>query len=269
MAAEELLGLAEELARAAGEIQRAGFRTFDPRDVSLKGRRNPVTEADLRSEQLIVEGILRRFPDHSVLGEEGGRRGGKGDYEWIVDPLDGTVNYTHGLPLFAAAIAVRHRQEFLASVIYNPILDEMYTAVAGGEATMNGVPIQVSAAPDLHEAMLATGFCYERNEVEDDNRGHFSDLIMLCRDIRRLGSAALDFAMVASGRIDAFWELHLSPWDLAAGTFLVERAGGRVTDLVGGSEVLARGDVVASNGTALHHELLGVLAKGETSEEDR
>ncbi len=256
-----VLDLAVELAHAAGEIQMRRFRSFDPREARLKGRRNPVTQSDVESEKRIVDGIRRAHPEARIVAEEGGVQDGSVDLEWIVDPLDGTVNYAHGLPVFAVSIAVLRRGRPLVSVVHAPALRDTYTAVAGEGAFLNGEPIKVSGCPAIHEALLATGFSYHRNQVEDDNVGHFDDLILQCRDIRRMGSAALDLAWVAAGRYDAFWELYLSPWDIAAGIHLVDEAGGRVTDLQGGSEVLKVGHLLASNGSALHEELLQILGR--------
>jgi len=255
---EQLVAAAEELAREAGEVCCRWFRSLDEDQVRFKGPRDPVTVADLEAERVLVEGIRRRFPAHSILAEEGGESPGEGDTQWIVDPLDGTVNFSHGLPLFAVAVAVRRRSQLLASVVHAPVLGETFCASLGGGATCNGQPIHVSSTASLGDALLATGFAYGRNEADDDNVGHFCDLILRCRDIRRMGSAALDFAQVAAGRLDGFWELHLAPWDVAPGALLVQEAGGSVTDFGGGAEVVETGTIVATNG-ALHAELQEIL----------
>lgn len=259
MAAPDLLAVARELAQRAGELHMKWWRTFDPADVKLKGRRNPVTEADVAAERLIVGELARRFPDHCVVAEEEGGRAASGDHEWIVDPLDGTVNFAHGLPIFCVSIAVRRGDELLAGVVHAAALRETYEAEHGGGARRNGAALRVSRNAELGEALLATGFAYRRNEVAENNVRPFTDLILRCRDIRRTGSAALDLASVAAGHYDAYWEPWLNAWDIAAGALLVAEAGGRVTDLAGGGDMLRRGDVLASNGTALHDVVLPIV----------
>ena len=259
-APRELLRTAREAALRAGEIQRRSFRTLDPSEVRLKGRRNPVTDADLRSEAVILEHLQRHHPGHTIVAEESGGVAGDGPYEWFVDPLDGTVNFSHGLPLFSVAIAVRRGSEWLASVIYAPVLHELYEASVGEGTTLNGRAVQVSRTTDLSEAFLGTGFCYRRNEVVDNNVAQFADLVLHCQDLRRLGSAALDLALVASGRYDGYWEPHLSSWDIAAGILLVREAGGTVTDMHGGDAILEQGKVVATNGH-FHEALLERLSR--------
>ncbi len=252
----ELLTTALELARAAGKLHLDLWRTFDPAAVTLKSRRNPVTAADLAAERLIVGELAHRFPTHRVVAEEEGGRAGSDQLTWYVDPLDGTVNFAHGLPLFAVSIGVCRGAELLAGVVHAAALGETYHAVKGGGAFRNGQPLHVSGTAEVRESLLATGFCYQRNEVAENNVREFSELVLRCRDVRRLGSAALDLALVAAGHYDAYWEPYLNAWDLAAGMLLVAEAGGRVTDLAGGGAMLRRGDVLASNGTALHATLL-------------
>ncbi len=253
---DELLRTALDLAREAGAIHLRHFRSFDPADVKLKGRRNPVTVADVEAERHIVGELARRFPDHRVVAEEEGGRAGGAEWTWYVDPLDGTVNFAHGLPIFAVSIGVCRGDEIVAGVVHAAALGETCSAVRGRGAFRNGAPLRVSRGCELREALLATGFAYQRNEVTDNNVAIFADLVLRCRDLRRLGSAALDLAFVAAGHYDAYWEPHLNSWDLAAGILLVTEAGGRVTDLAGGSSMLAQGSVLASNGTALHETLL-------------
>jgi myo-inositol-1(or 4)-monophosphatase len=251
-----MLEVARELAVEAGKVHLAHWRGVDPGEVKLKGRRNPVTEADVASERRIVSGLAKAFPTHRVVAEEEGGRAGSDDWTWYVDPLDGTVNFAHGLPVFAVSIGACRGEEIVAGVVHAAALGETYEATRGGGARRNGRPIQVSRTADLSEALLATGFAYKRNEVADNNVKPFADLVLRCRDIRRLGSAALDLAYVAAGHYDAYWEPHLNPWDLAAGILLVLESGGRVTDLAGGPSMLVRGDILASNGTALHDVVL-------------
>ncbi|MBM4015197.1 MAG: inositol monophosphatase [Planctomycetes bacterium] len=247
-----LLAAAQELAQAAGAIHLGLWRTFDAADVRLKSRRNPVTDADLAAERTIVDGLARRFPGHRIVAEEEGGRAGDAAITWHVDPLDGTVNFAHGLPLFCVSIAAWRGDLPLVAVVHAAALRETYHAVRGGGAWRNGVRLAASRRAELKEALLATGFCYQRNEVAENNVREFAELVLRCRDVRRLGSAALDLALVAAGHYDAYWEPWLNSWDIAAGTLLVREAGGRVTDLAGGDAMLRRGDVLASNGTALH-----------------
>lgn len=254
---ERLLDTAQELAAAAGAIHLEIWRRFDPADVKLKSRRNPVTEADVAAERKIVSELARRFPDHRVVAEEeGGRAGAAAEtVVWHVDPLDGTVNFAHGLPLFTVSIAAWQGGVPRVAVVHAPALQETYSARRGGGAWRNGERLAVSRCSALREALLATGFSYQRNEVAANNVREFSELVLQCRDVRRLGSAALDLALVAAGHYDAYWEPFLNSWDLAAGILLVREAGGRVTDLAGGDAMLARGDVLASNGSDLHAHL--------------
>jgi myo-inositol-1(or 4)-monophosphatase len=263
-AAVPLLDAALELAAQAGEIHLGIWRSFDPADVKLKSRRNPVTEADLAAERLIVDGLARRFPTHRIVAEEEGGRGADGEITWHVDPLDGTVNFAHGLPLFCVSIAAWRGREPLAAVVHAAALGETYHAARNGGAWRDGVRLAVSRCAGLGEALLATGFSYQRNEVVENNVREFSELVLRCRDVRRLGSAALDLALVAAGHYDAYWEPWLNSWDIAAGTLLVREAGGRVSDLAGGEAMLGRGDVLASNGTALHDAVFAHVRRAAT-----
>lgn len=258
---ETLRRFAARVARKAGALllRRAGTGRY-----SLKGRRNLVTAADRESERLIVRRIRERFPDHGVFGEEGGRREGRGAWEWIVDPLDGTTNYAHGLPAYAISIAAARilpggRRRVEAAAVFAPRLKELFTAARGGGCRVGGRPARVSRTADLRSSLLATGFAYDRNETPDDNVANFGRLVMEARDLRRLGVASYDLASVAAGRFDGFWELHLAPWDKAAGALLVAEAGGRVTDGRGGPDWLEGPCIVATNGR-IHDALRRRLA---------
>ncbi len=259
----EMLDCALELARVAGAIHLDLWRRFDPADVKLKGRRNPVTAADVAAERAIVSELARRFPGHRIVAEEEGGRAGNEAITWHVDPLDGTVNFAHGLPLFTVSIAAWQGGVPRVGVVHAPALQETYHATQGGGAFRNGARLQVSRCDALREALLATGFSYQRNDVAENNVREFSELVLQCRDVRRLGSAALDLALVAAGHYDAYWEPFLNSWDLAAGILLVREAGGCVTDLAGGDAMLARGDVLASNGSALHAALAQRVRRDE------
>ncbi len=251
-----MLEFAESLARRAGETLLSHFLPLG-RAVIVDRKvqvRNLVTAADRASEDLIVAALRERFPNHGINGEERGGVAGDGRHVWVVDPLDGTINFAHGHPFFAVSIGLVVDGVPRLGVVHAPVLDETFSGEIGRGATMNGAPIRVSETDELIEAMLATGFAYVRNEHPDHNVDNFSKLIFLARSIRRAGAAALDLAFVAAGRIDGFWELHLAPWDVAGGAAILLAAGGRITDFHGGDRYLDCGHVVASNG--LLHEAI-------------
>jgi len=225
----------------------------------LKSARDPVTAADLESERLIATRLRAAFPGIAILAEEELRERGAGLCA-IVDPLDGTVNFTMAHPFFCVSLGLYLDGVPLAAVVHAPRLGETFSAAAGCGAHLDGEPLAVSALPRLSDALLATGFAYRRNELDDDNLGHLARLLPRCRDLRRCGSAALDLAYVAAGRLDGFWEPHLNAWDVAAGALLVLEAGGRVSDMSGGNDWLAGGSIVAA-GAELHAELLAQLAQ--------
>lgn len=259
----ELLSFAVETARRAGDLIARHDRKVPGIALRLKGERDPVTEADLLAERLIVGQLRERCPDMAIVAEEEvhERRDG---LTWYVDPLDGTVNFTQALPFFAVSLALYEGGEPLVGVVHAPRLGETFAAGRGLGATLDGVPLSVSSRARLGEAVLATGFAYRRHELPDDNVGHFCDFVLKVRGMRRAGSAALDLAYVAAGRLDGFWEPHLSPWDVAAGALLVREAGGLVTDMAGGGDWLHGRSILAA-GPALHPAMLGVLAPGERS----
>jgi myo-inositol-1(or 4)-monophosphatase len=232
-----------------------------PREIAEKRLHDLVTDADHASEALIVERIRAAFPGAAILGEESGTHAGSGDERFIVDPLDGTTNYAHRYPLFCVAIAYERGGVLEAGAVYAPLLDELYAARRGGGATCNGTTIGVSAIERVREAMVCTGFNpagYRRNAR------HFAALSDMAQAVRRDGSAALDLAFVAMGRYDAFWEWDLKPWDVAAGSLLVEESGGRVGAILGGPLDLSSGSILASNGT-IHREMEKLLAAASSS----
>jgi myo-inositol-1(or 4)-monophosphatase len=251
------LRVAVDTAREAGILLRA--RAGGPLDVRVKGARGDlVTAADRASEALIVTRLRAATPAATILGEEGGTSAGSGDERWIVDPLDGTTNYAHAYPLYCVSIAYERAGEVLAGAIFAPELDEMYAAACGAGATCNGAPIAVSAAPNLEEALVCTGFKpaqYERNGE------FFARLSRRAQGVRRDGSAALDLAFVACGRFDAFWEFDLRAWDVAAGALIVREAGGRVSAIDGAPFRLDGGSTLASNG-GLHEAMVDALGVG-------
>lgn len=233
-------------AREVGELQLSylgkGLR------ITEKGlKTNLVTEVDERSEAIIKERIKTEFPGHGLLAEEGGSLQNDQGYRWIVDPLDGTSNYAHGLPIFGISIALEYKDEVVVGVVYMPVLNELFTAVKGQGAYLNGTALQVSGIKELERAYLATGFPYDRVVDPDNNLANFTRLKTRVQGIRRMGSAAYDLANVAAGRYDGYWELKLNPWDIAAGVLLVKEAGGIVTDFTGNPISIDGRRVIAGN----------------------
>lgn len=257
-----LLAGAELLRQRAAAVQ-----------VESKGRRRElVTAADRAAEHLVVGGLLAAFPEHAVLAEEGvltaqGAASKPADWTWIVDPLDGTTNFVHGLPHFAVAIALARRLEPVVGVVHAPALGETFVGARGGGAVREFADgrrqrLAVSATAEFADALLATGFSYNRNEPgRDDNARHVAAILPHCRDLRRLGSAELDLCYVAAGVFDGYWERYLAPYDVAAGAVLVQEAGGRISDWHGGPDWLFGETVMASNGR-LHAELQQRLRSG-------
>jgi len=225
----EILDTAEAAAREAGGLLLG--MVGSSLDVRRKGEVDLVTRADRASEERILERVRERFPDHAILAEESGRRPSTdgAPYLWVIDPLDGTTNFAHGLPIWSVSIGVLREGRPIVGVVHDPTRDECFTAVRGDGARLNGEPLRVSSAADLDEALLVTGFPYDIRTSPVNNLDHFERFMLRARAVRRLGSAALDLCYVAAGRFDAFWELKLHPWDVAAGALLVEEAGGRVT----------------------------------------
>jgi myo-inositol-1(or 4)-monophosphatase len=253
----EFLAVAVDAARSAGKLLREALG--GTRRIDYKGHpTNLVTEMDRRSEALIVERLRAAFPDHAILGEEGGARAGRSEYRWLIDPLDGTTNYAHGLPLFSVSVALERAGEVVLGVGYDPTREELFVAERGGGATLNGEPLRVSATPVLDESLLVTGFPYDIRSTPETNLPEYAALSLRSRAVRRLGSAVLDLCYVAAGRFDGFWELRLGPWDMAAGGLMVLEAGGRITDVQGGPWRLDETGAVATNG-AIHAELLAAL----------
>ena len=262
-----MIEIAVAAARAAGEIQRRHWGgTFAVRH---KGAVDLVTEVDLACEEAIREVLARRAPGTAVLGEETGVTGGGSDSDtdrWVVDPLDGTTNFAHGYPVFCVSIAWEQAAETTLGVVYDPTRDELFQAERGRGALLNGTGIQVSAISALVDSILATGFPYDR-ATNPRNYAEFRHLTQHTQGVRRSGSAALDLAYVACGRLDGFWEPGLQPWDLAAGCLLVTEAGGTVSGYRGEPFTLSNGDVATSNGL-LHGDLLAALAHARRSPRD-
>jgi len=249
--------VAIEVARAAGDLLR---RELDrPRHIAYKGApTNLVTEMDARAEALIVDALLRAFPDDAILAEERGAQRGRSGRRWIIDPVDGTTNYAHGLPAYAVSIALEASGRVDLGVVYDPSHEELYVAERGAGAFCNERRLAVSTTTSLDESLLTTGFPYDIRVNPDNNLKEYAVLATRSRAVRRFGSAVLDLAWVASGRCDGFWGLRLGPWDVAAGGLLVEEAGGRLTSLTGGPLDLEKPTLLASNGH-IHAAMLAIL----------
>ena len=250
-------GLAIELARGAGDLLRGEL--LGPRRIVYKGSpTNLVTEMDARVEALIVDRLLAAFPGDAILAEERGARAGRSDRRWIIDPLDGTTNYAHGLPLYGVSIALEVAGQVQLGVVYDPSQRELFVAERGAGAVCNDAPLRVSSAATLDTSLLATGFPYDIRVNADNNLREYTAFATRSRGVRRLGSAVLSLAWLAAGRFDGYWELRLGPWDVAAGGLMVEEAGGRLTALNGGPLDLEAPTVLASNG-CIHDDMLAVL----------
>lgn len=269
-----MIALAEEAARQAGEVLRSHFGRSEL-GVKRKARADYVTDVDRRAEEVIRELLEREVPEHSLLLEESGASGSGSDYQWIVDPLDGTTNYLHRYGFFSVSIALRHRTNVILGVVYDPLRGEMFSAEAGEPARLNGVDIHCSDQASLDDALICTGFPFRSRDRIDAYLACFREVFLASGGMRRDGSAALDLAYVAAGRFDAFWELDLKPWDIAAGSLIVEQARGRVSDLRGGTSDLEQGWILASNGR-IHEALVALTAKafpagphGELSREEK
>lgn len=246
--------VAVEAARAAGRL--IIERYHRPREIQRKGPANLVTEVDLLSERLIVERLQAAFPEYGIVSEEGHQAAGA--TRWLIDPLDGTTNYAHGYPLFGVSIALEQGGETILGVVYNPLLDELFCAVRGQGATLNDVPLRVSSTAELSQALVGSGFPYDAWTNPVDNTAEWRRMIKRVVSARCDGSAALDLCFVAAGRLDAFWELDLEPWDLAAGALICQEAGGQVTLPDGAPFNAYERGVLASNGL-LHEAMLAVL----------
>ena len=251
------LETAQQIARESGALinqflqKRIGFE--------MKGEYDLVTEADRSSERLIVERLLEHYPTHAIVAEEGGGQGTASGYRWYVDPLDGTTNFAHGFPMFNVTLALEQNGELIAGVVYDPVHDEMFSAERGAGAYLNGNRIHVSKASTIAATLAATGFP-SRKRHENVNIHFYYQLAMLSHGVRRAGAAALDLAYVAAGRLDAFWEFGLNPWDMAAGVLLIREAGGVCTDMHGGPFEIRGRHLLADNGL-VHEEIVALFAE--------
>jgi myo-inositol-1(or 4)-monophosphatase len=247
----------ESLARRAGDILRAGYE--GEHQVDYKGAIDLVTEVDHQSEAFLLGEIRRLFPDHQIVSEETGLVPGSDSHQWYVDPLDGTVNYAHGVPFFCVSIAYARGGTVSLGAVYEPLRDEMFGAERGQGAWLNGRRLQVSQAAELEKSLLVTGFPYDAWSSPRNNLEYFGRFARKTQGVRRLGSAALDLCYVAAGRLDGYWELTLHPWDVAAGGLIAAEAGAQVTGLDGEADYLAPPCSLLAASPALYAKMLAVL----------
>jgi myo-inositol-1(or 4)-monophosphatase len=255
----DLLQFTETIARQAGSVLLEGYGNV--RHIQHKGAIDLVTEFDKRSEEVILSAIQREFPDHAILAEESGRNKSISEYEWVIDPLDGTTNFAHGIPIFSVTIGLFRNNSPILGVTYDPLRNEMFSAEAGCGATLNNHPIHVSARENLEHAVISTGFPYDLRTNPRNNLDQFVQFQLRTRAVRHLASAALDCAWTAMGRLDGYWEFGVQPWDIGAGALIVREAGGRVTSVDGGEYLLSNDSILVSNGL-LHEQMLRVLREG-------
>ena len=255
----DLMIFARDLARDAGQVLRSGYGRAE-RIRKKESEVDLLTEYDLKAEELIVSRIREAYPDHAILSEEG-KEQEQGDRMWVIDPLDGTTNFAHGVPIFSVSIAFLEQGVPSLGVVYAPVMEEFFTAIKGRGAWLNDEPLAVSTTDDLNDSLLVTGFPYDIRSRPDNNLDNYATFSLRSRAVRRLGSAAIDLCYVGAGRFDAYWEVQTFPWDCAAGALVVQEAGGQVSRLDGQPvEYSQRTSIVASNGP-LHAQMLALLSK--------
>jgi myo-inositol-1(or 4)-monophosphatase len=248
-----------EIIKEAGEVVREGFgKNFSIEYKTNKS--NLVTDIDKASEKLIVDYITKKFPTHGIIAEEGSSKEGASDYAWVIDPLDGTTNFAHGLPIFSVSIGIVKGKEIIAGAVYDVMRNEIYTAEKGSGAYANEKRLRVSQNDDLEKSLLVTGFPYDLKNNPHHVIERFNAFLYASRAVRRLGSAAIDFCYVASGVFDGFWEVKLNPWDICAGKLIVEEAGGKVTNFIGEEIDIFSEQILASNG-AVHEKMKRILMR--------
>ena len=252
---DNFLETAVKAARIAGDFILNNLGKISNDDIDIKQRSDFVTYVDKESEQLIINTIKSAFPGHHFLAEESLKDDDGHEYRWIIDPLDGTTNFIHSYPAFCVSIALEHNNEIILGVIFDAQKNELFRAEKGKGAFLNDIPITVSAAEDMSSCLVTTGFPFKRKEMIDDYLKLFKNILFRVSDIRRAGSAALDLAHLACGRCDAFFEIGLGPWDIAAGVIIIKEADGIVTDFSGGSDFMTSGNIVAGP-PAIHPEIL-------------
>jgi myo-inositol-1(or 4)-monophosphatase len=241
-----MVNIAVRAARRAGGIINRAAGNLDVLTVRHKSLNDLVSEVDRAAEEAIIDTLKASYPDHAILAEESGATGDS-EYVWIIDPLDGTTNFLHGLPIYAVSIALMHKKQIQHGVIYDPTRNDLYTASRGGGAFLNDRRLRVSKRDRLIDGLIGTGFPFRMFDYIDPYLAMLKDLMTKTAGVRRPGSAALDLAAVAAGRLDGFWEIGLSPWDMAAGVLMITEAGGMVGDLEGNEKYLERGQIVAGN----------------------
>lgn len=241
-----------------GNYIREEFLQFSFSQVKYKGVANPVTHVDVQAEELLKQGCRQLIPGSGFINEESGEEESENGYTWVIDPIDGTTNFAHGIPHFSISVGLMYQQEIVMGHVYHVMSDEMFAALKGRGATLNGKPIHVSTIARIDESVIATGFPYGDFPWLNDFLQMVLHLIRKGQGLRRMGSAALDLAYVASGRMEGFFEMGLSPWDIAAGILIVQEAGGKVSDFFGGETYFRGGQMFASNGN-IHQEMLGIM----------
>jgi myo-inositol-1(or 4)-monophosphatase len=255
----DILEMAEVIARQAGAVLLEGYGQVH--HVQQKGVIDLVTEFDKRSEDVIISFIQKEFPDHAILAEESGSNQAISEYQWVIDPLDGTTNFAHGIPVFSVTIALLRNNSPVVGVAYDPLRNEMFSAEAGQGATLNNKPIHVSSETDLGKAVISTGFPYDLRTNPRNNFAQFVQFQLRTQAVRHLGSASLDCAWTAMGRLDGYWEFGVKPWDVGAGALIVREAGGCVTSVDGDEDFLSGDSILVSN-NLLHEQMLRVLREG-------
>jgi myo-inositol-1(or 4)-monophosphatase len=255
----DLLQLVEGIIRQAGTVLMEGYGNV--RHIQQKGVIDLVTEFDKRSEEVIISSIQQQFPDHAILAEESGHNHTISEYQWLIDPLDGTTNFAHGIPVFSVSIALWKNNLPVVGVAYDPFRNEMFSAEWGHGATLNTYPIHVSSQAELGQAIISTGFPYDLRTNPRNNLAQFVQFQLRTQAVRHLGSAALDCAWTAMGRLDGYWEFGVKPWDVGAGALIVREAGGRVTSTDGDENFLSNESILVSN-SLLHGQMLRVLREG-------
>ena len=257
---DDYLKEADFIARKAGKMLRKNINTSA--EIRFKGVVDLVTDFDNQAQRIIFDHLSGCFPDHDFMGEEGLSQDKGREFRWIIDPLDGTTNYAHGFPIFCVSIALEREDKVVLGVVYDPMRDEMFSAVLGEGALLDGNELHVSAVDDLNMSLVATGFPYDIRESEVNNIDHFNHFLVRVQAIRRCGSAAMDLCYIACGRFDGFWELKLHPWDVAAGALIVQEAGGRITDFLNHEYSIFGSEILATNGL-IHDQMLEVLSLGD------
>jgi myo-inositol-1(or 4)-monophosphatase len=253
------LNYIQDIALRTGKIIKKGYQQKNT--IINKGQIDIVTDVDKQAEEFILKNLNKDFPTHQIVAEESGNQAGDTDHKWFIDPIDGTTNFAHKFPNFCVSIAYQYQDDLDIGVVYNPITEEMFFAEKGNGAFLNGNPIHVSTSNNLEKSLLVTGFPYDRFDNPNNNLSHFNRLALQVQGIRRFGAAALDLCFVACGRVDAYWEIRLEAWDLAAGTLIAREAGANVTKLNGNPKVLELPYSVIAANPVLHDLLKTEISK--------